>query len=106
MLRHARFRETAVVINEFGEIGLDHLLVAWRATTCVLLEAAACAAPSAAISCTRRCADLHQRRAAGDIPPFRRVIVETTGLADPAPLLNTLLGHRLVTDHYRLEQPW
>src|SRR6185436_3417958 len=47
--------------------------------------------------------DLVGRRARGEIPSFRRVIIETSGAADPAPLLNVLLGHPLVTGAYALE---
>jgi G3E family GTPase len=48
-------------------------------------------------------ADLNFRKVRGEIPAFERVIIETTGLADPAPILNNLLGNRLITDHYRLD---
>ena len=48
-------------------------------------------------------ADLDGRRARGEIPPFERVIIETSGAADPAPLLNVLLGHPLVTGAYAFE---
>jgi len=103
VLKAPEFALTAVVINEFGEIGLDHLIVARGHDNVVLLEAG-CLCCTIADSLHETLGDLYARRVQGDVPPFTRVIVETTGLADPAPLLNTLLGHRLVTDHYRLEQ--
>jgi G3E family GTPase len=103
VLKAPEFAMTAVVVNEFGEIGLDHLLVARGRDNVVLLEAG-CLCCTIADSLHETLADLYAGRVRGDVPRFTRVIVETTGLADPAPLLNTLLGHRLVTDHYRLEQ--
>jgi G3E family GTPase len=102
-LKAPGFALTAVLVNEFGEIGLDHLAVARGHDSVVLLEAG-CLCCTIADSLHETLADLHARRARGDIPAFTRVIVETTGLADPAPLLNRLLGHRAVIDHYRLEQ--
>ena len=102
VLRAPAFARTAVIVNEFGEIGLDHLLVARGNDNVVLLEAG-CLCCTIADSLHETLADLNFRRVRGEIPAFERVIVETTGLADPAPILNTLLGHRLVTDHYRLE---
>lgn len=103
VLRAPEFASTAVIINEFGEIGLDHLLVA-RACDNILLLEGGCLCCTVADSLHETLADLYARRVRGDVPLFGRVIVETTGLANPAHLLNTLLGHRLVTDHYRLEQ--
>jgi G3E family GTPase len=103
VLKAPEFALTAVIVNEFGEIGLDHLLIARGRDNVVLLEAG-CLCCTIADSLHETLADLYARRVRGDVPEFTRVIVETTGLADPAPLLNTLLGHRLVTDHYRLDQ--
>jgi G3E family GTPase len=102
MLRAPGFENTAVIVNEFGEIGLDHLLVETARDNVVLLESG-CLCCTIADSLHETLADLYHRRVRGELPPFERVVVETTGLADPAPILNTLLGHRLVTDHYRLE---
>jgi G3E family GTPase len=102
VLKAPAFARTAVIVNEFGEIGLDHLLVARGNDNVVLLEAG-CLCCTIADSLHETLADLNFRKVRGEIPPFERVVVESTGLADPAPILNTLLGHRLVTDHYRLE---
>jgi len=101
LLRAPAFANTAVVVNEFGEIGLDHALVRSSADNVVLLEAG-CLCCTIADSLHETLADLYFRRVRGQVPPFERVVIETTGLADPAPILNTLLGNRLVTDHYRL----
>jgi G3E family GTPase len=102
LLKAATFAHTAVIVNEFGEIGLDHLLIARSSDNVVLLEAG-CLCCTIADSLHETLADLDFRRVRGEIPAFERVIIETTGLADPAPILNTLLGNRLVTDHYRLD---
>ncbi|MQT59825.1 GTP-binding protein [Pseudomonas sp. FSL R10-0399] len=81
--------ETALLINEFGEVGIDNLLVQEIAPNTVLL-------PSGCVCCSVRgdlkqaLIDLHDKRSRGEIPAFRRVLLETTGLADPAPILATL----------------
>jgi G3E family GTPase len=93
--------ETAVIINEFGEIGLDHLLVKPIRDGVVLLQ-------SGCLCCTMRgdlvdaleqlLRDLDHGRAV-----FRRVILETTGLADPAPVLQTAMAHPYLVMRYRLD---
>jgi G3E family GTPase len=88
--------ETAVLINEFGEIGLDHLFVEALEGDTVLL-AAGC------LCCTIRgdvARALRDLRASGR--PFRRVVIETTGLADPAPILQTLMTDPLLARDYAL----
>jgi G3E family GTPase len=102
LLKAPAFANTAVIVNEFGEIGLDHALMSASTDNVVLLEAG-CLCCTIADSLHETLADLYFRRVRGELPPFERVLVETTGLADPAPILNTLLGHRLVTDHYRFD---
>ena len=102
VLKAPDFANTAVIVNEFGEIGLDHLLVERSSDNVVLLESG-CLCCTIADSLHETLADLNFRKLRGEIPAFERVIIETTGLADPAPILNTLLGNRLVTDHYRLD---
>lgn len=102
LLKAPAFANTAVVVNEFGEIGLDHALVQSSTDNVVLLEAG-CLCCTIADSLHETLADLHFRRVRAEVPPFERVVIETTGLADPAPILNTLLGNPLVTEHYRLE---
>jgi len=90
LLSHPGMKETAVIVNEFGEIGLDHLLIESAFEDAVLLK-------SGCICCTVRgdlvdtIETLASRRARGEIPPFKRIAIETTGLADPAPILATLM---------------
>jgi G3E family GTPase len=101
-LRAAGMENTAVVVNELGDIGLDNLLIA-QATDNVVLLGAGCLCCANAGALHETLADLAGRRARGEIPPFERIIIETSGAADPAPLLNVLLGHPLVTGAYVLE---
>jgi G3E family GTPase len=102
LLKDPAFANTAVVVNEFGEIGLDHLLIAQGSDNVVLLDSG-CLCCTISDSLHETLADLNFRKVRGEVPAFEHVIIETTGLADPAPILNTLLGHRLVTDLYQLE---
>jgi G3E family GTPase len=101
LLRSPRMARTAVLINELGEIGLDHLLVERVEESVVLLQ-------SGCICCTIRddlksaLRELLGRRDRGEIPAFDRVVIETTGVADPAPILYTLLGEAVVRHHFRL----
>ncbi len=93
--------ETAVIINEFGEIGLDHLLVRPVREGVVLLQ-------SGCLCCTLRgdlvgafeqlLRDLDNGRVA-----FRRIVLETTGLADPAPVLQTVMAHPYLVQRLRLD---
>lgn len=102
LLGHPGMADTAVLINEFGEIGIDHLLVRTLDETTVLLN-------SGCLCCTVRedlvteLRDLFRKRAKGDVPPFRRVVIETTGLADPAPILHTLMTDLVLANRYRLD---
>ncbi len=101
MLRHPSLADAAVLVNEFGAVGLDHFLVEAMDENTVLLE-------SGCLCCTIRgdlkdsIIALNSRRARGEIPPYRRLIVETTGLADPAPILFTLSADTVLKHHYRL----
>ena len=94
--------DTAVIINEFGEVGLDHLLVKPITDGMVCCcRAAACAAPCAATWSTRSkaCCAISTMAAS----TFRRVVLETTGLADPAPVLQTAMAHPYLVMRYRLD---
>ena len=86
LLRQPEMAGTAVLINEFGEIGLDHLLVERLDEDTVLL-AAGCLCCTIRGDLSRALRDLAQRP-----QPIARVMIETTGLADPAPILQTLMG--------------
>src|SRR5689334_3747172 len=101
LLREPGLADTAVIVNEFGEIGLDHLLVTGGRDNVLLLESG-CLCCTLLDSLRETLADLYHRRARGELPPFRRVVVETTGLADPAPILLTLLRDPVATAWYEL----
>ena len=94
ILSSEAFSDAAVLINEFGEVGLDHHLVEGVEAEIVVLR-------NGCICCTlqsdlgRVVRDLFGRRDAGRVPPFRRLIVETSGLAPPGPVLATLMSDRL-----------
>jgi G3E family GTPase len=91
---------TAVLINEFGEVGLDHHLVERIDETVVLLR-------SGCVCCTIRgelalaIRDLHSRRERGILPVFGRLVVESTGLAEPFPILSTLKADPVLRHHFR-----
>jgi G3E family GTPase len=89
--------DTAVVINEIGEIAIDHHLVDFVAGSVVELPGG-CLCCAVRENLARTLRDLLARRAAGGIRPFRRLVVETTGLADPAPILYTF-GADPALDH-------
>jgi G3E family GTPase len=102
LLRQPGLARTAVIINELGEIGIDHDLVETATEDFVLLKSGCvcCSVRSDLIDTLR---DLFLRRVRGQIAEFDRVVIETTGLADPAPVLHTLTGDPLVTARYRLD---
>jgi G3E family GTPase len=101
LLRDPGLSDTAVLINEFGEIGLDHHLLERIDETMVMLQ-------SGCVCCTIRgelaaaIKDLHSRRERGLLPPFRRLIIESTGLADPFPILSTVRSDPVLRHHFCL----
>ncbi len=94
--------DTLVLINEFGEIGLDHLFIEKVEGDMVMMS-------SGCVCCTIRgdlvhtLEDLLRRLDNGRIKPFRRVVLETTGLADPAPILHTIMSHPYLVLRFRLD---
>ena len=102
VLGDPRMARSLVLVNEFGEVGLDHLFMEQVGGDMVLLQ-------SGCICCTiqgdldRTLRDIARRRAAAETPPFDRVLLETTGLADPAPILQLLLNHPMISHDYRLD---
>jgi G3E family GTPase len=101
MLADPAFGDTAVIINEFGEVGLDHHLIEHVADDVVLLPSGClCCAMKGELAAALR--DLQSRRARGLIPPFRRVVVESSGLADPYPVISTIKADPVLRHHFRL----
>ena len=102
VLKEPGMAATAVIVNEFGKIGLDHLLVERSSEDVVLLN-------SGCLCCTVRgdivdtLTNLFVDRVKGKIPFFVRVAIETTGLADPAPILHTLMTDPIVAARYMLD---
>ncbi len=102
LLQDPALQDTVVIINEFGEIGLDHLLVETVDEGMVLLSAGC-------LCCTVRgdliatLEDLLRKRDNDRIMPFKRVVIETTGLADPAPILHAVLYHPYLSMRYAVE---
>lgn len=90
--------ETAVIVNELGEIALDHLLVRQQTQTIALLEGG-CLCCEVADSLPETLLELRRASAGGEVPPFRRVVIETTGLADPAPIA-TLVRRSPLLAHF------
>ena len=101
LLQDEEGRNAAVLINEFGEIGLDHLIVKAVADSAVVLQ-------NGCICCTIRSdlrqglRDLIDGRSWGDVPPFDRVLLETTGLADPLPIVQTVARDPMLSRQTRL----
>lgn len=102
LIQHPAMDKTAVVINEFGEIGIDNILVEQVDDDVVLMS-------SGCLCCTIRgdlvdtLKDLFKRKAKQEIPDFNRLVIETTGLADPAPILHTLMSDPFLMTRYRLD---
>ncbi len=102
VLHDPRMDKAAVIVNEFGEVGLDHELMVAGSEDMVLLN-------SGCLCCTVRgdlvntLRDMMMLRLREDVPSFDRVLIETTGLADPAPILHTLMSDELVTNYFRLD---
>ena len=101
LLRRPGLARTAALINEFGEIGLDHLLVE-RVEGDVVLLSSGCLCCTVRGELVESLNRLTVQRTAGALD-FDRVVIETTGLADPAPILHTLMGDPGVRRHYRLD---
>lgn len=102
LLRHDDMKDSAVIINEYGEVSLDHLLVE-RVDGEVAVLASGCICCTIRSDLEQTLRDLLVKRDRGEIPPFRRILVETTGLADPAPIVQLLLNNPLVSHFLRLD---
>lgn len=102
LLKDPDLADTAVIINEFGDVSLDHLLV--EASSDGIIELS-----DGCLCCTVRgelvdtLADLMDRMQTGRIKPLKRVVIETTGLADPAPVLQSVMGNPVIAQNYRLD---
>ena len=102
VLREPGMGNTAVLVNEFGEVGLDHHLLGRSEEKTVLLG-------HGCVCCTTRddlveaLLNLLDEEDRGEISGVDRVVIETTGLADPAPILYTIFSHPVLQHHYRVD---
>ena len=90
LLREPEFSRTAVIINEFGEVGLDHDLIEASEDSFIELQTG-CLCCKVRNDLVMTLHELLERRDQGRVTPFTRVVIETSGLADPAPILQTLM---------------
>ena len=102
LLQQEDMANAAVVINEFGEVGLDHMLVETATEDMIIMD-------SGCLCCTIRgdlietLRDLLKKRWNNEVPAFDRLVIETTGLADPAPILHTIITDAVISHRYRLD---
>ncbi|WP_313196283.1 GTP-binding protein [Shinella zoogloeoides] len=102
LLKDPTLTDTAVIINEFGEVGIDHLLVEQSGDGIIELS-------DGCLCCTIRgelvdtLADLMDRMQTGRIQPLKRIVIETTGLADPAPVLQAVMGNPVLSQSFSLD---
>jgi G3E family GTPase len=102
LLKEPELKDTAVIINEFGDVGIDHLLVEQSGDGIIELS-------DGCLCCTVRgelvdtLCDLIDRLQTGRIAALARVVIETTGLADPAPVLSAIMGHPVLMQAFRLD---
>ena len=90
LLRQPEFSRTAVIINEFGEIGIDHELVEASDDSLIALQTG-CLCCKIRTDLAQTLQELLGRRDEGRCTPFDRIVIETSGLADPAPIMQTLM---------------
>ncbi|WP_027164480.1 GTP-binding protein [Mesorhizobium sp. WSM3224] len=101
LLRRPSFAGAAVIVNEFGAVGLDHLLIEASEEQFTLLD-------NGCVCCTVRgdlvatLKELARRSVVGETPPLSHAIIETTGLADPAPILHTLMAEAELMARFRI----
>jgi G3E family GTPase len=102
LVRHPAMNRVAVIINEIGEIGIDHDLVSMSSENVSLLSnGCLCCSVRSDLQETLR--SLYSDRRAGRIPDFDRVVLETTGLADPAPVIQTLSTDMMLVAQFRFD---
>jgi G3E family GTPase len=102
LLRDPAMSRTAVLINEFGEVGVDHHLVDQVDDGMVVLDSG-CICCSVQGDLLRALKDIFQRGVRREIDPVERVLIETTGLADPAPIIHTLMQDFFVSARFRCD---
>ena len=107
LLQHEDMKDTAIIINEIGAAGLDHILARnvednyIKDNTVLLGSGCLCCTLRSELAGTMR--DLFFKRTMNAVPHFKRLVIETTGLADPAHILANLLNEDIIIHHYRLD---
>jgi len=102
ILKDEAMRDAAVIINEFGDVGIDHLLVESSGDAIIELS-------DGCLCCTVRgelvdtLANLMDAMQTGRIRPLKRVVIETTGLADPAPVMQSIMGNPIIAANFDLD---
>jgi G3E family GTPase len=102
LVRHPEMNRVALVINEVGEIGIDHDLIE-SSTENISLLSNGCICCSVRTDMQETLRDLFAKRSVGEVFDFDRVIIETTGIADPAPVLQTLVSDTLLEAQFRFD---
>lgn len=103
LLKHPAARNSLVVLNEFGEIGIDHLVVSVPAEN-VRLLANGCMCCQTKGDLVDTLTDVSAKRDSAELPSFDRILIETTGLADPVPIVQTIVNDERLSAVYRLER--
>jgi G3E family GTPase len=103
LVRHPALKRTLVIINEFGAIGLDHELITHSEEDVVVEMSSGCLCCTIRGDLVRTLRDAISRFVREGKPRFDRVVIETTGLADPAPVLHTLMTDHVIARQYRLD---
>ncbi len=102
LLERPGFADTALIVNEFGEISIDHLMVADLAENIIeLRDGCLCCTIRGDLVMTLR--ELYRKRCLDEVPRFNRIIVETTGIADPIPMIHTLMANPPLMKVYALD---
>jgi G3E family GTPase len=102
ILKDPRLAETAVAINEFGEMALDqHFIDHGEDKTVVMANGCLCCTASGDLD--DAVMRIFTRRQSGELPQFKRLVIETSGLADPAPILHALMTDRDIAQHHRID---
>jgi G3E family GTPase len=102
LLAHPALAQSAVIVNEFGTIGIDHLLVSVPSENMVLLDTG-CLCCTVRGDLVRTLSDLNDKARTGAVAPFTSVLIETTGLADPVPVLQSIVSDEVLRGVYRLQ---
>jgi G3E family GTPase len=103
LVRQPELHDTLIIINEFGEISLDHLLVTHTRDDIVVELDGGCLCCTVRGDLQQTLREVHNRIGVDGKRQFSRILIETTGLADPTPILHTFMADRFVSEHYRID---